>query len=98
MAEAYAVTAAVRRSREARGEHVVGRKIGFTNTTIWEEYGVHAPIWGYMYDTTVFDLAGLSGGFDVAHLLEPRIEPEIVFGLARAPQAGMDERALLDCI
>ena len=28
----------------------VGRKIGFTNTTIWPIYGVSAPMWNYVYD------------------------------------------------
>ena len=54
--EAYRVTAAVRAAREARGERPIGRKIGFTNRTIWAEYGVYAPIWGYVYDRTVRDL------------------------------------------
>jgi 2-oxo-3-hexenedioate decarboxylase len=31
-------------------------------------------------------------------LAEPRIEPEIVFGIAHAPEPGMDEAALLACI
>src|SRR5215216_5053362 len=53
---AYRVTAEIRRLREARGERVLGRKIGFTNRTIWPEYGVYAPIWGYVYDTTVREL------------------------------------------
>ena len=53
---AYKVTAAVRAKREARGERPIGRKIGFTNRTIWAEYGVYAPIWGYVYDGTVRDL------------------------------------------
>ena len=96
--EAYRITAAVRRAREARGERVVGRKIGFTNTTIWDEYGVHAPIWGYVYDSTVHSLGDLSHGFSLGPLVEPRIEPEIVFGLARAPESGMDEPALLSCL
>jgi 2-oxo-3-hexenedioate decarboxylase len=96
--DAYRVTAAVRKMREARGERVVGRKIGFTNRTIWTEYGVHAPIWGYVYDRTVHDLAGPGDTFSLAGLAEPRIEPEIMFGLARAPTPGMDERALLDCV
>lgn len=95
---AYAVAAAVRRLRETRGERVVGRKIGFTNTTIWTEYDVHAPIWGYVYNTTLFDLAALTEGFDLARLVEPRIEPEIMFGLSRTPEPGMDEQALLSCI
>jgi len=93
---AYRVTAAVRRLRQARGERPVGRKIGFTNRTIWAEYGVFAPIWGDMYDTTVRDLT--DAPFDLAAVVEPRIEPEIAFGLARAPEPGMDEAALLGCV
>jgi 2-oxo-3-hexenedioate decarboxylase len=31
----------------------VGHKIGFTNRTIYAEYGVYAPMFGYMYDRTV---------------------------------------------
>ena len=96
--DAYRVTAALRKMREARGERPLGRKIGFTNRTIWTEYGVHAPNWGYVYDRTVHDLAKLGGTFTLAGLVEPRIEPEIMFGLARAPESDMDERALLACV
>lgn len=96
--EAYRVTDRVRRLREARGERAVGRKIGFTNRTIWAEYGVHAPIWGPVYDGTVHALAEVAGGFPLAGFVEPRLEPEIVLGLARAPAPGMDEAALLGCL
>jgi 2-oxo-3-hexenedioate decarboxylase len=95
--QAYAVTAELRRLRQARGEIQVGRKIGFTNRTIWAQYGVHAPIWGDMYDTTVRNMAG-PADFPLGHLSEPLIEPEIVFGLARAPAPGMDEPGLIECI
>jgi 2-oxo-3-hexenedioate decarboxylase len=95
---AYCVTAEIRALREARGERVIGRKIGFTNRTIWAEYGVWAPIWGYVYDRTVHDIASIREPFALAGLAEPRIEPEIVFGLGRVPAAGMDEAALLRCI
>lgn len=98
LANAYCVTASVRKVREARGEHVVGRKIGFTNRTIWDEYDVHAPIWGYVYDTTLHRVEHLGGPFRLSNVVEPRIEPEIVFGLWRPPDPGMDERALLDCV
>jgi 2-oxo-3-hexenedioate decarboxylase len=84
--------------RTARGERPLGRKIGFTNRTIWAEYDVWAPIWGTMYDSTVQRLVGADARFALDRLVEPRIEPEIVFGLARAPQPGMDEAALLGCI
>lgn len=95
---AYRVTNALRRLREARGERPIGRKIGFTNRTIWPEYGVYAPIWGHVYDSTVHSIAELGGSFSLAGLSEPRIEPEIVFGFRAAPEPGMDERALLSCI
>jgi len=95
---AYRVTAAIRRMREARREMPVGRKIGFTNRTIWAEYNVYEPIWGYVYNRTVHDLAEIAGTFSLMGLAEPRIEPEIAFKLALAPAPGMDETALLACI
>src|SRR5271154_3834807 len=95
LGEAYRVTAAVRAEREARGERPIGRKIGFTNRTIWEEYGVYAPIWGYVYDGTVRDLTSDPLEVSLKGLAEPRIEPEIMFGLAAPPEPGMDEQALI---
>lgn len=95
IAQAYAVTAEVRRLRQARGEVPIGRKIGFTNRSIWPEYGVDMPIWGDMYDTTVHETGD---GLSLAPFVEPRIEPEIIFKLAKPPQPGMDEAALLGCM
>ena len=96
--DAYRVTAAIRQMRETRGEMPVGRKIGFTNRTIWAEYNVYGPIWGYVYNRTVHNLAEIGDTFSLMGLAEPRIEPEIVFKLALAPAPGMDETALLACI
>jgi len=106
LATGYRIGAAVRRLRQARGETPVGRKIGFTNRAIWAEYGVWAPIWGEVYDRTLHDWpaadrerdGAAAPTFVLGTLAEPRIEPEIVLGLARAPEPGMDEAALLGCI
>ncbi|MCJ2067452.1 hydratase [Methylobacterium sp. J-030] len=95
---AYRVAEEIRRLRAARGERVVGRKIGFTNTTLWDRYGVRAPIWGHVYDTTLRDRSALAGPVALAAFVEPRIEPEIVFGLARTPEPGMDAAALIGCV
>jgi 2-oxo-3-hexenedioate decarboxylase len=95
LAAAGAVAVEVMRRREARGERVAGHKLGFTNRTIWPEYGVDAPIWGPVYATTVRPLIGT---VRLAPFLEPRIEPEIVFRLSRAPEPGMDAVALLSCV
>ncbi len=96
--DAYAVADEVHRRRAARGERVRGWKIGFTNRTIWDRYGVHAPIWGPVWDTTLTLLDGASARVSLAGLVQPRLEPEIVFGFARAPAAGMDEAALVGCL
>jgi len=49
--------------------------------------------------TSVRDyLAELGDIFSLMHLAEPRIEPEIVFRLAAAPVAGMDERTMLESV
>jgi len=95
--EGYRVTALLNRRREARGEKRLGRKIGFTNRTIWDQYKVYAPIWGYVTDSTVHDLSN-TASLALAGFPEPRIEPEIVFGLAGDPAADMDETALLSCL
>jgi 2-oxo-3-hexenedioate decarboxylase len=89
--DGYRVTDAVRKMREARGELPVGRKIGFTNPTVW----TYAPMWGYVYNRTVHNLSEIGDTFSLKELAEPRIEPEIVFRLAVAPTPGMDERTLL---
>lgn len=98
LAEAYDIVARVAALRKARGETPLGRKIGFTNRAVWEGHGIAAPIWNYVYDTTVHDLAAIGGRFGLAGFAEPRIEPEIVLHLHRAPSPGMDEAALLGCI
>jgi 2-oxo-3-hexenedioate decarboxylase len=100
--DAYRVLARLCELRTARGERVIGRKIGFTNRTIWAEYGVYAPIWGFVFDATVRDLPppcqAAQLPLKLALFAEPRIEPEIVFRLAAAPSPDMDEAALFGCI
>jgi 2-keto-4-pentenoate hydratase len=97
LAAAYEVSAAVTELRIARGETPAGWKIGFTNRTIWDEYGVHAPIWGPVYDSTLTHVRA-PAELDISTLVEPRIEPEIMFRFAKPPQAGMSESELVTCL
>lgn len=99
LARAYQISAEIRAARIARGETPRGWKIGFTNRTIWDEYDVHAPIWGPVYDTTLAE-APAQGAAETAigHLVEPRIEPEIVFRIAAPLEAGLSEAQLLERI
>ncbi len=93
---AYRVAHKIAALREARGERQVGRKIGFTNRTIWPIYNVTGPMWGPVWDTTLHDIG--DGVHTLPTLAEPRLEPEIVFGLKSAPEAGMNDTELAACI
>jgi 2-oxo-3-hexenedioate decarboxylase len=96
--EAYAVARQLAELRIARGERPLGWKIGFTNRSIWDRYGVHAPIWGPVWDTSAALLDGTETTVSLAGLSQPRLEPEVVFGFARAPSAGMSLAELQGCL
>jgi len=105
--DAYAISGEVLRRREASGWRRVGRKIGFTNREIWEQYGVYEPILGYMYDRTVswieettwdVDGWGDEASLSLDGLAQPLIEPEIVFHFREAPPVTEDPLRLLDTI
>jgi 2-oxo-3-hexenedioate decarboxylase len=98
LADAYAIADEIRRLRLGRGEKPVGYKIGFTNRGIWDRYGVHAPIWGPIWNSTVEFVDGQEASVSLAPFMQPRLEPEIMFGFARAPRAGMSEAQLAGCI
>jgi 2-keto-4-pentenoate hydratase len=95
--EGYAAANALHAHRLGQGWRAVGRKIGFTNRTIWPRYGVYEPIWGTVYDRTLSYAQEDRASVSLAGLIQPRIEPEICFHL-KAPPASSDPQALLECI
>ncbi len=95
---AYEVAARLHAGRIARGERPVGRKIGFTNRNLWDEYGVREPIWGFVYDTTILRTEDGRASIEIEKFAEPRIEPEIVLHFKSEPPVTRDEAAILDCI
>lgn len=90
VAEGLAVQRAIAALRHARGEREAGWKIGFTNRSIWPLYGVHQPIRGPVWDTTLHRLDAPAADLSLDALAEPRLEPEIVFGLRRSPPVSAD--------
>ncbi|MGB7181059.1 MAG: fumarylacetoacetate hydrolase family protein [Burkholderiaceae bacterium] len=84
--QAIAIQDIIVASRVARGEVRVGYKIGFTNRTIWDRYGVHHPIWGPVYDSTLHLLDKPVAQAIESGYVQPRLEPEIVVRLARIPE------------
>lgn len=98
MDDAFAVAERLRAARIARGEQPLGYKIGFTNRSIWPRYNVFEPIWAPVWSSTLQLLEGDAASVSLAGLVQPRLEPEIVFGFAAPPRAGMDEAALVGCL
>jgi 2-keto-4-pentenoate hydratase len=82
---AYAVGQRITTRRRERGERTAGRKIGFTNAGIWAEYGVDAPLWAHIYDSTLRRAPDGSATLALAGMAAPRIEPELVLGIRSAP-------------
>ena len=89
LAAAYEVQAEITQRRLAADWRMVGRKIGFTNRGIWPLYGVDAPMWAPLFDRTVIHADGASARVSLTGMVQPRIEPEILFCLATPLPAGL---------
>jgi 2-oxo-3-hexenedioate decarboxylase len=98
VAQAYDVLAEIERRRFAQGWRAIGRKIGFTNRTIWARYGVYQPMWAHVFAHTVHFAPAASASLALASFVPPRIEPEVVFKLGAPLPATDDALAILACI
>ncbi|MFC0440076.1 2-keto-4-pentenoate hydratase [Kutzneria buriramensis] len=78
--EAYAIQHAVLDLRLAAGERLVGTKFGFTSRAKMAQMGVSDIIVGQLTDAMRVEDGGEA---DLTTLVHPRVEPEIVFRLAR---------------
>lgn len=90
VADAYAVLDEIETRRRAQGWLPVGRKIGFTNRTLWPRYGVWQPMWAHVWAHTVHDAGEAGAALPLGTLVQPRIEPEVVFKL-KAPVPLTDD-------
>ncbi len=95
---AYEVLREIHARRTASGWRAVGRKIGFTNRTIWVRYGVNRPMWAHVYSHTVHDALDGRATLALQGFVQPRLEPEVVFGLRGPVPIGGDDRAVLDAV
>lgn len=98
LAQGYEVARRVHEARQAEGALPAGRKIGFTNSRIWPQYGVHAPIWGFIYDHTVIHARGQHLRCALDGFVAPKIEPEVVVCFGEAPPGDGDLSDILACV
>lgn len=74
--DAYTIQAVSIERRYARGERLIGLKMGFTSKAKMEQMGVHDMIWGRLTDAMLLENGGV-WSFDRG--IHPRAEPEICF-------------------
>ena len=79
--DAYAISLSFLEHRLAAGERVIGKKIGVTSKVVQDMLGVHQPDFGFLTDRML--VAGTAIEIEQHGLLQPRIEAEIAFVLAR---------------
>ncbi|HTL05279.1 MAG TPA: hypothetical protein VL241_05990 [Gemmatimonadales bacterium] len=86
LAMAYQVEAELVKRRAAGGHRAVGRKIGFANRAVWRVFKLDTVGWAHMYDDTVRYAREGAASLSLSRMIAPKIEPEIVFKLARVPE------------
>lgn len=86
---AYGLGQVLESERMAAGWRPIGWKLGFTNQALWSKLGLDRPIRARIYEQT-----RCSGELDIAELVQPRIEPEIVVGFG----ADVPRNATIDAI
>lgn len=78
--EAYAIQDANTRFWQSGGRRIVGRKLGLTSKAVQMQIGVETPDFGTLFD----DMHLPDGGtLDPAKVLQPKVEAEVAFVLAR---------------
>lgn len=93
--DAYAVQAALIARRLARGERLVGLKMGLTSRAKMAQMGVDEVIWGHLTDRMRIPD---SGRVDLAGLIHPRVEPEVAFLMARDVRPGDDFASVVEAV
>ncbi len=81
--EAYAIQARWTALREARGERVVGRKIGLTSLAIQKQLGVSEPDYGNLWEASYYETVNQRAEVPAGDHLQPRMEGEVAFLIGR---------------
>lgn len=73
--DAYAINLRLRHLRSARGDQLVGKKIGVTSHAVQQMLGVDQPDFGFLFNTMVYSrVMPIS-----EQLIQPRAEGELAF-------------------
>ncbi len=99
LAEAYKVAHQIAQEEIKTGKTLVGRKIGISNRAAWSKMGLSDVVWGYLYRDTVFEAESNQFELSLEGLSQPKLEPEIVFGLSSSvPTGTRDPKELIKAV
>lgn len=84
LSDAYEIQKLAIDCRIARGESLVGVKMGFTSRAKMTQMGLNDLIWGRLTDAMMIDDGGM---LDATRFIHPRVEPELAVRLKR-PLSG----------
>jgi 2-keto-4-pentenoate hydratase len=82
---AYRVQEAWNRLRLAKGDRVVGRKIGLTSRAVQEQLGVDQPDFGNLWASRFLGV-GVRAEVEASLFLQPRVEGELAFLIGKPIQ------------
>lgn len=93
--DAYSIQAEGIRLRTARGEKVVGLKMGLTSEAKRKQMNLDSPVYGVLTDRMQVPAGGV---FRLQGFIHPKIEPEIAFRTSRELRGRISrEEALEGC-
>ena len=91
--EAYAIQAEGIRLRTARGERVVGLKMGLTSEAKRRQMNLDSPVYGVLTDRMQVPAGGM---LRLQGAIHPKIEPEIAFRTSRELRGRISREQALD--
>jgi 2-keto-4-pentenoate hydratase len=94
LADAYAIQVEIIAGKVRAGTRVVGRKVGLTSRAMQQMLGVNEPDYGVLLNDMV---TASKGSIDCTRMIQPKVEPEIAFMLARDLKGpGVSAKDVLD--
>jgi 2-keto-4-pentenoate hydratase len=102
LADAYDIAKSLDNIRISEGEEPIGRKLGFTHRQCGQTHNTNdthpSPIWASLFTSTVRTLDEAFTIQSLAGAMQPKLEPVVVFKLAKTPSPNATLDALADCL
>jgi 2-oxo-3-hexenedioate decarboxylase len=92
---ACAIEGAIAQARRSSGHQTLGWKVGYANRAMWRAVNLETVVWAHVYDDTVRYADWNDAKLSIASMVSPKIEPGLVFKLAKTP-VSTDPAAVLE--